>query len=88
MKMNMVNERPHLRRDQQWSETGNRYVLKLFRDYVFHQDTDDGNPSTDLGHVIDSLNKLDIGSEEKILLMARDNKSILVVKYADIKKVR
>jgi hypothetical protein len=23
--------------DPAWSETGDRYLLKLFRDYVFHQ---------------------------------------------------
>lgn len=23
--------------DPTWAETGERYVLKLFRDYVFHQ---------------------------------------------------
>ena len=64
---------------------GNRYCLKLFRDFVFHQDTSDGNPSTDFGHVIESLNKLDAGSDEKILLMSRDSKNILVVTYNDIR---
>ena len=52
---------------------------------MFHQDTNDGNPSTDFGHVIESLNKLDAGSEEKILLMSRDSKNILVVTYNDIR---
>ena len=23
--------------DQAWAETGDRYMLKLFRDYIFHQ---------------------------------------------------
>jgi len=44
--------------DPRWSETGDRYLLKLFRDYVFHQVYDDGNPAVDLGHVVDTLNKV------------------------------
>jgi PAB-dependent poly(A)-specific ribonuclease subunit 3 len=41
-----------------WSETGDRYLLKLFRDYVFHQVYEDGNPYIDFAHVIDCLNKV------------------------------
>jgi PAB-dependent poly(A)-specific ribonuclease subunit 3 len=37
VKMGFMNERPEYTRAPQWSETGDRYVLKLFRDYVFHQ---------------------------------------------------
>jgi len=36
-KMGFVNERPEHNMDTAWSETGDRYILKLFRDYVFHQ---------------------------------------------------
>ena len=36
-KLNFINERPEFDHDRQWSETGDRYLLKLFRDYVFHQ---------------------------------------------------
>ncbi len=38
VKLGTVNERPeedHL--DPGWSETGDRFLLKLFRDFVFHQ---------------------------------------------------
>lgn len=36
-----VNERPadHSHMTPNWSETGDQYVLKLFRDHVFHQVT-------------------------------------------------
>ncbi len=44
--------------DPSWSETGDRYILKLFRDYVFHQVYEDGSPALDFGHVVDSLNKV------------------------------
>ena len=37
IKLGFINERPEHRRDDRWSETGDRYMLKLFRDYVFHQ---------------------------------------------------
>ncbi|KNC74692.1 hypothetical protein SARC_12767, partial [Sphaeroforma arctica JP610] len=36
-KLGFVNERPEYAMDPSWSETGDRYLLKLFRDYVFHQ---------------------------------------------------
>ena len=30
-------DRTELNMDQAWAETGDRYMLKLFRDYIFHQ---------------------------------------------------
>ena len=44
--------------DPTWSETGDRYLLKLFRDYVFHQVSESGEPVVDLSHVISNLNKV------------------------------
>jgi hypothetical protein len=44
--------------EPRWSEMGDRYVVKLFRDFVFHQVDEDGNPLLDLGHVMSSLNKV------------------------------
>lgn len=52
--------------DPTWSETGDRYMLKLFRDYVFHQETEDGRPWLDMGHIVQCLNKLDAGAPEKV----------------------
>lgn len=52
--------------DATWSETGDRYLLKLFRDYVFHQVTEDGRPWLDMGHIVQCLNKLDAGAPEKV----------------------
>lgn len=37
VKLGMMNERPENDTDPGWSETGDRYLLKLFRDFVFHQ---------------------------------------------------
>ena len=45
---------------------GDRYLLKLFRDFVFHQSREDGSPVLDWGHVVECLNKLDAGLPEKV----------------------
>ena len=49
-----------------WAETGDRYILKLFRDYLFHQVSEDGRPWLDMSHVVQCLNKLDAGAPEKV----------------------
>jgi PAB-dependent poly(A)-specific ribonuclease subunit 3 len=97
-KLNMVNERPELDASQQmpgnntsnpssvWAETGERYYLKLFRDYVFHQVDANGYPVTDLAHVLDCLNKLDAGTDEKIALISRDEQNVLIVSYREVKR--
>jgi PAB-dependent poly(A)-specific ribonuclease subunit 3 len=56
-------------------------VLNLFRDYLFHQST-----VPDFSHIVDTLNKLEAGSNEKILLMSRDEQTLLVVGFKDIKR--
>ncbi|KAJ3028730.1 UNVERIFIED_CONTAM: PAB-dependent poly(A)-specific ribonuclease subunit 3 [Siphonaria sp. JEL0065] len=77
-KLGFINERPEFDMDPSWSETGDRYLLKLFRDYVFHQVDELGNPVVDIGHVLQCLNKLDAGVDEKIMLMSRDEQSCLI----------
>jgi PAB-dependent poly(A)-specific ribonuclease subunit 3 len=86
IKLAFVNERPDGDMDTEWAETGDRYILKLFRDFVFHQHNDEGAPVMDWGHVFESLNKLDVGVPEKVLLLSRDEMSMLVASYADIKR--
>ncbi|GKZ79441.1 hypothetical protein CBS63078_10011 [Aspergillus niger] len=85
-KLNFVNERPEYEHDRQWSENGERYFLKIFRDYVFHQVDAQGDPVVDLGHVLMCLNKLDAGTDEKITLISRDEQSCFVVSYKELKK--
>ncbi|TFY83968.1 hypothetical protein EWM64_g28 [Hericium alpestre] len=84
-KFGFINERPEFARDPRWSETGDRYIIKLFRDYVFHQVDEHGNPVVNLSHVLTCLNKLDAGTEERIMLVSRDEQSVLVVSYKDVK---
>ena len=85
-KLNLINERPEYEHDQQWSENGERYFLKLFRDYVFHQVDAQGEPVVDLGHVISCLNKLDAGTDEMIALVSRDEQNCFIVSYKELKK--
>ncbi|EPB86185.1 hypothetical protein HMPREF1544_06997 [Mucor circinelloides 1006PhL] len=84
-KMGFINERPEFDMDPGWSETGDRYLIKLFRDYVFHQVDENGRPVVDMVHVLTCLNKLDAGVEEKIMLMSRDEQSCLIVSFKEIK---
>ncbi|KAI1552085.1 PABP-dependent poly A nuclease 3 [Pyrenophora tritici-repentis] len=98
IKLSMINERPELDASQNmpgnagassstvWAETGERYYLKLFRDYVFHQVDQNGHPVTDLAHVLDCLNKLDAGTDEKIPLISRDEQNVLIVSYREVKR--
>lgn len=86
VKLATINERPELNLDVTWAETGDRYMLKLFRDYVFHQVTADDKPWLDMAHVVSCLNKLDCGSPDKVCLMSRDEQSVLVVSYAELRQ--
>uniref|UniRef100_A0A4W6DQC9 PAN2-PAN3 deadenylation complex subunit PAN3 n=1 Tax=Lates calcarifer TaxID=8187 RepID=A0A4W6DQC9_LATCA len=81
-----LEKRIHFQKDPTWSETGDRYLLKLFRDHLFHQVTEAGTPWIDLSHIVSCLNKLDAGVPEKISLVSRDEKSVLVVTYSDLKR--
>lgn len=84
-KMGTILERSEFNMDPEWSETGDRYLLKLFRDYLFHQVTETGAAWIDFSHIVSTLNKLDAGSSERICLTSRDELSILVVSYHDLK---
>lgn len=86
MKLGTINERQEYEGDRNWSENGERYMLKLFRDYVFHQVDSSGNAIVDLGHMIRCLNKLDAGIEEKVLLTSRDEQTTFIVTYKELKK--
>ncbi|GJQ09307.1 hypothetical protein GpartN1_g1098.t1 [Galdieria partita] len=69
----------------QWSETEDKYILRLFYDYMFHPYDNKKKRFFDISHVIECLNRVDVGSEELMLLASKDSKSLLVVSYADIR---
>ncbi|KAJ1921973.1 PAB-dependent poly(A)-specific ribonuclease subunit 3 [Mycoemilia scoparia] len=85
-KLNFILERPELENDTKWAETGDCYLIKLFRDYVFHQVNENGAPIIDVAHVFTNLNKLDAGCSERIMLTSRDENSCLIVSYQDLKR--
>ncbi|KAJ0420550.1 PAB-dependent poly(A)-specific ribonuclease subunit pan3 [Aspergillus carlsbadensis] len=85
-KLNFINERPEHEHDRQWSENGERFFLKIFRDYIFHQVDASGDPVVDLGHVLTCLNKLDAGTDERITLVSRDEQTCFIVSYKELKK--
>ena len=85
-KLSYIIERPEFEHDPHWSENGERYFLKLFRDFVFHQVDAQNRPVVDLGHVLSCLNKLDAGTDEKVMLISRDEQSCFIVSYRELKK--
>jgi len=60
--------------------TGDGYLLRLFRDFLFEQ-------GGDWAGAYEALNKLDAGTPERVLLLSKDEASMLVASYADIKRV-
>lgn len=84
-KINFIIDRPDFHAEL--AENGPKYVVRLFRDYVFYQVDDAGRPVVDLSRVLVNLNKLDAGIDEKILLVSRDEKSCVIVSYKEIRDV-
>lgn len=86
-KLGAINERGEYDGDPNWSEHGERYPLKLFRDYVFHQVDQRGNPRMEMGHMLSSLNKLDAAADERIRLTSRDGQNSFIVSYSQLKQM-
>jgi len=84
-KLNTITERGEHAGDSAWSEHGERYPLKLFRDYVFHQVDEAGRPVLELGHMVRCINKLDAAADDRITLVSRDEQTVFVVSYKDLK---
>ncbi|CAH8519595.1 unnamed protein product [Schistosoma turkestanicum] len=85
-KLQSIVERCDQGTSPEWSETGDRYMLKLFRDFVFHQSDPLGAPYLDLAHIITTLNKVEAASPEHLCLVSRDSQNVIIVTYADIKQ--
>ena len=67
-------------------DSGDAHVAALFRDAVFHEAGPDGGPRLEWGPIAEALAKLDAGSRERLLLPSRDEGSLLVVTYADVRR--
>lgn len=89
-KINFVIDRPEGSKSSNmndFNENNNKYIVKLFKDYIFNQYDEFGKPVVDLSKVLINLNKLDAGIEEKILLVSRDDKSCIIVSYKEIRDI-
>ncbi|XP_026192340.1 PAN2-PAN3 deadenylation complex subunit PAN3-like [Cyclospora cayetanensis] len=84
-KLCFVVERGQLGAESNWSEVGDRYIARLFRDYLFFQQGAEGEPILDIAHVWDSVFKCDLGTAETAVLMSRDGASVLLLPFRDIK---
>jgi len=88
IKLGFVNERPEFADDPAWAETGDRYLLKLLRDAIFHAVDESGAPVVSYPHVVSALNKLDLGVDEYLMLHGRDDSgSLMVVSYRDMRSL-
>jgi PAB-dependent poly(A)-specific ribonuclease subunit 3 len=87
MKLATIVERGDLGGVQGWSETGDRYQLKLFRDYVFHRVDADGKPNLGIGHMLSCMSKLDAGIDEMVVLTSRDNETVFVLTYRELRQM-
>ena len=69
-----------------WSETDERYLIKIFRDYLFHTVDSHERPWLNLTHIISNLTKLINQSSETITLTSRDGTNVFMVSYKELKK--
>lgn len=84
-KLNFLIDRPENINDKDWLETGYKYPIKLFKEYCFNQMDERGRPVIDLAWVLKTLNKLDAGIEENILLVSHDEQTCLILSYKQLK---
>lgn len=84
-KMNFIFGRIESRIDINWSESGEKFPIILFYDFVFHQIDEMGKPVMDLTHVLRCLNKLDAGVSEKLVLVTPDEMNCIIISYKELK---
>ncbi|CUS24916.1 LAQU0S21e01332g1_1 [Lachancea quebecensis] len=84
-KLNFIFGRMESRIDINWSESGEKFPIILFYDYVFHQADESGKPVMDLTHVLRCLNKLDAGIGEKLMLVTPDEMNCFITSYKELK---
>lgn len=84
-KLNCIYGRMESRIDVNWSESGGKFPIVLFYDFVFHQVDASGQNILDLTHVLRCLNKLDAGVSEKIVLATPDEMNCIIISYKELK---
>ncbi|CCE83175.1 Piso0_003747 [Millerozyma farinosa CBS 7064] len=86
-KLNFIIDRPEFENDPEWQQNGPKHIIKLFRDYIFFQYDEFGNPVCDLSRVLTNLNKLDAAIDEQFLLVTRDERNCIIVSYKEIRDI-
>ncbi|SCU95677.1 LAMI_0F03268g1_1 [Lachancea mirantina] len=84
-KLSCIFGRTESRVDINWSESGDKFPIVLFYDYVFHQVDETGKPVMDLTHVLRCLNKLDAGVSERLMLATPDELNCIIISYKELK---
>ncbi|CCF57368.1 hypothetical protein KAFR_0C03770 [Kazachstania africana CBS 2517] len=84
-KLNFIFGRIESRIDINWSESGEKFPIILFYDFVFHQVDENGKSVMDLTHVLRCLNKLDVGVSEKLVLVTPDEMNCIIISYKELK---
>ncbi|SCU81135.1 LADA_0B11386g1_1 [Lachancea dasiensis] len=84
-KLNFIFGRIESRIDINWSDSGAKFPIILFYDYVFHQTDESGKPVMDLTHVLRCLNKLDAGVGEKLMLVTPDEMNCIIISFKELK---
>eukprot|EP00730_Choanoeca_flexa_P020389 TRINITY_DN9961_c0_g1_i3.p1 TRINITY_DN9961_c0_g1~~TRINITY_DN9961_c0_g1_i3.p1 ORF type:complete len:612 (+),score=94.19 TRINITY_DN9961_c0_g1_i3:76-1911(+) len=87
-KLNTVVDRPTpSSTNHHWQESADLYLLRLFQHYVFHQSRDGAQkPFIDMGHIVQTLAKLDARSPETVCLMTLDAKNVMIVSFEELAK--
>lgn len=84
-KLNFIFGRIESRIDINWSESGEKFPIILFYEFVFHQFDEFGKPVMDLSHVLRCLNKLDASINEKLVLATADEMNCIIISYKELK---
>ncbi|CCC71668.1 hypothetical protein NCAS_0H03580 [Naumovozyma castellii] len=84
-KLNFIFGKIESRVDINWSESGEKFPIILFYDFVFHQVDETGKSVMDLTHVLRCLNKLDAGAPEKLILATPDEMNCIIISYKELK---
>jgi len=68
------------------TEVGDRYLVGLLQEFLFAQTNEAGTPMLDWGHVLEGLTKLDAGVPERVTMVGRDERSLVVASYAELRR--
>ena len=84
-KINIILDRPEYEHEAAWNRQGSRYILLLVRDHIFHQVDANGRAVENLAHILSCINRLDAGIDERVTLTSRDNSTVAIATWKEIK---